>query len=130
VYNVNGDMCGHPRGRLLEMSVNVDRCQPASEHEHLKVIEQLRYFFCSAVSRLVLRGHPHFGSFFNDLLADRVDTCVKFTNGARPRRTRECLLAEFSKKVVESLHCYRLLALERLAARGSDSAAVLRGALT
>ena len=59
------------------MSVDVLQRQPASQQQHLQVVEQLRNFFSELVVALVLGSHPDFGGLFDNLFTDLVHTSVE-----------------------------------------------------
>src|SRR5262245_43826091 len=69
---------------MLEMSVYVVERQATGDHQHLRVIEELRQLFGSAVAALMLGGHPCLGCLFHELLADRVRAPLEELSRPRP----------------------------------------------
>lgn len=86
------------------MSVHVVQAQTFRDHEDLKVIEQLGDLFSGLVVGLILRGHPHFGSFFDDLLSDLVHARIQARDRTGTRRTFLSRPFEFGKQAVEGFH--------------------------
>jgi hypothetical protein len=72
------------------------------------MVEQLRDLGRGFLVRLVLRGHPHLGGLFDDLLPDRVHSGVEFGNSARAFGAGNRLSGEFLKERVEGFHHPRL----------------------
>ena len=68
------------------MSVYVFEGQAAGDHEHLGVVEELRELFGCAVAALMFGGHPCFGSFLDELLADRMWARLEKLGSARAGR--------------------------------------------
>src|SRR5690606_1853266 len=72
-------------------------------------VQQLGDLFGRFVVRLVLRGHPHLGGLFDDLLADCMYTGVELCDRAGTGRSGLGFELQFLEEVVESLHPLRLL---------------------
>ena len=61
---------GRPFG--LEVFVNLFEGDVGGEHHELDVVKQLGKFFGGAFFAFVFGGHPRFGGFFDEFLADEV----------------------------------------------------------
>jgi hypothetical protein len=118
------------RERLSEMSPDVRRLKALRKHHHLKVVDELRNFLCCLVGGLVLRGHPDFCRFFNNLLADGVHSAIEKSDRARSLRTRSGLIAQFGEKVIESLHGTTVPDAAQSARTASDGHSAATGART
>ncbi len=90
--------------RWLQMLVDVFQGQAFGEHQNLQVVQQLGNFLGRRFIGFIFGGHPYFGCFLNDLLADAMDTGVQFSDGAGAFRAGGCLLAQFSEQRLEILH--------------------------
>ena len=93
------------------MSVDIGGRQSLCNHEHLKVVDELRDFLCRFDIGLVLGGHPDFGGLLDDFLTNGVYAGVEFTNGSRTFWAGPGLISELGEEFVESFHVYRLLVL-------------------
>ena len=90
------------------MSVDVLQGQTLREHQHLEVIEQLGDLLRRLGVGLELRGHPHLGGLFDDLLADRVHTRIELGDRAGTGGTLLGFDGELSEQLVERLHPARV----------------------
>ncbi len=113
----------------LQMSPDIRRGDSLRHHEHLEVVHQLRNLLGRLDVRLVLRRHPDFRGFLDDLLADCVDATVEKFDRARPLRARFGTFAQLGEKLLEGLHPARVLGRRvnpgrREVRRGSNSLSV------
>ena len=61
-------------GYGVQVGVDVVQGDPAGDHHHLDVVQQLRDLLGCRFLALVLGGHPDLGGLLDDLLADGMDT--------------------------------------------------------
>ena len=88
----------------LQKLVDVLSGEPFSDHQYLKVVQQLGDLFGRFCVRLKLSSHPHLSSLFDDLLTDRVNAGVELGYRARTFGTRRDFLGKLGKQVVKSFH--------------------------
>ena len=86
------------------MLVNVLERHAFGEHEYLQVVEQLGDFFGAFGLGLVFGGHPDFGGFFDNLLADAVNARFQFSYRAGTGGAVLRFLAQLCKEVFEGFH--------------------------
>src|SRR6478735_9069640 len=94
--------------RRSEMSVDVLEPQALRDHDDLQVVQQLRDLFRRGIRRLVLGGHPHLGSLFDDLLADVVHSGIELGDGTRSLGPLDRFRGELGEQLVERLHHARV----------------------
>ena len=75
-----------------------------AQHQHLDPVQQLADLLSSTVRRLVLRGHPHLSSLFDDLLALVMDAVIQGDDGSRVGGPLGLALSELSEEFVEGFH--------------------------
>ena len=73
------------------------------QHQHQDEVQQLAHLRGGLFLGLVLRGHPHLGSFLNDLLADLVHAGAHPGNRRGFRVVTGNFCRELSKEAVEGL---------------------------
>lgn len=66
------------------MSVHVLEGQSATDHQHLRPVQQLGNFLGELLIALVFRSDPHFTGFLDDLFALSMHTGVEGGDSAGP----------------------------------------------
>src|SRR5690349_304952 len=106
-----GGMAGTVRS---EVGVHVVERQPAGDHHHLKVVEELRDLLRRLLVRLELGGHPDLGGLLDDLLADRMDALLDELRGTGGRGVAGGgLLLELGEELLECLRSHDGATLRR-----------------
>src|SRR5690606_1152040 len=83
----------------------------------LRLVNRLGDLLSGVLVALVLRGHPHLGGLFDDLLADRMHAAVQLRHRARALGTGLGGALELGEQLVECLHDSRLAARARSRSR-------------
>ena len=104
-----------------QVPVDVFEREPAGEHEHLQVVQQLGDLLGRSLRRLVLGRHPRLGRLLDDLLADggpRMPTASTVPDAAGRDSTFAASSAHKASKVFRPAPALQLPHADRLSGEG------------